>query len=489
MAIRVTLLAALCGASLILAGCGEPRTGPLSVVAIGDTPQLRNPNLEKIGPGDAFLIEAVAQGLVQFDSSGEIEPALARSWIVSDDGLRYTFRIQRTEWTSGERVTAEQVSQRLRATYSRASRNRLKPVLGAVADVTAMTDEVLEISLVAPRPNFLELLAQPSMAIIRNRAGTGPYAIAEQLPNGGLRLAIPSPEDGEEEESESAWLPPIHLRGDPAAIAVARFAEGEADLVIGGTIGHLPLVRAASPPATALTFDTPSGLFGLKFLRAEGVLADPQLRRALAMAIDRQSMVAALGAPGLEQRASLVPPGLPDLVQPPQPDWATSPLPMRRELAARTIAAIAEDAPLRLRVAMPEGPGYRLVLAHLRRDWRLVGVEIEPVEADDERADLGLVDDVAPARIASWYLRHFTCDASAVCDPEADTLMNAARHTMSGAERRALLGQAAQRLTAATPFIALTAPVRWSLSTPRLTGFRANPFARHTPSELIAQRP
>ena len=92
------------------------------------------PICEPLDPPSAFLIEAVAQGLVRFDAAGEIEPALAQSWIVSDDGLRYTFRLRRAQWADGGRVTAEQVAARLRAALSRASRNPLKPVLGAIDD-------------------------------------------------------------------------------------------------------------------------------------------------------------------------------------------------------------------------------------------------------------------------------------------------------------------------------------------------------------------
>ena len=75
-----------------------PETGPIEVSAIGGPPALANPNLQPLDAPSAFLTEAVAQGLVRFNAEGEIEPALAQSWIVSDDGLRYTFRIRRTNW-------------------------------------------------------------------------------------------------------------------------------------------------------------------------------------------------------------------------------------------------------------------------------------------------------------------------------------------------------------------------------------------------------
>lgn len=482
MTIRAVAFASLLAGALLLAGCEGPDSGPIGVSAIGGEPRLVNPNLQPLDSASAFLVEAVAQGLVRFDSAGEIEPALAQSWIVSDDGLRYTFRIRRIDWPDGSRVTAQQVVARLRAALSQASRNPLKPVLTAVEDVVAMTDNVLEISLRGPRPNFLQLLAQPEMAIILNDQGTGPYRLIGNEATGARLSLTPS-----EEDEDELLRPDILLRGGGAALAVARFAEEETDLVIGGTAGDLPIARAAGLPAATIAFDPVSGLFGLVFEQGDGPTADPALRRAMSMAVDRQALAAALNVPGLGVRTRLLVPGS-DLPAPAQPDWAASPLPMRRELAARAVAALDDDTPRRVRVAMPEGPGYRLLFAHLRRDWRLIGIEAVRVEPD-AAAELRWLDEVAPAALASWYLRHFTCDSGRVCDPVADEAMAAARLALDPAERQAQLARADQILTGITPFIPIASPVRWSLASPRLTGFRPNPFARHPAVELIADRP
>ena len=127
---------------------------------------------------------------------------------------------------------------------------------------------------------------------------------------------------------------------------------------------------------------------------------------------------------------------------------------------------------------MPDGPGYRLIFAHLRRDWRLIGVEAERV-APNAPAELRLIDEVAPANLATWYLRHFTCEVSRVCDAAADQALLAARLAPRPAERQAQFAVADRILTELAPFIPLTAPVRWSLVSQRLAGFRPNPFARH----------
>jgi len=482
MAIRALCRAALIAGTFALAACGEAESGPLRVSAIGGPPRLANPNLQPLDPPASFLTEALAQGLVRFDASGEIEPALAQSWIVSDDSLRYTFRIRRAQWADGSPVTAQQVAARLRAALSRASRNPFKPTLGAVDNIVAMTDFVLEISLRGPRPNFLQLLAHPEMAVLQNGAGTGPYRLSE-AGAAGVRLSLPRGEDEEAAEAN----PDILLRGEQAARAIARFAAGDADLVLGGTAGDLALARAADLPVARTVFDPVGGMFGLAFTGGGGPLADTAVRRALAMAVDRDALAAALGAPRLAARTSLVAPGVQELPAPAQPDWAGAPLPERREAAARAIAGLGPEIPIRLRVAMPEGPGYRLVFAHLRRDWRMIGVEAEWA-AMGAPADLVLIDRVAPANLASWYLRHFTCDLSAICDLGADQALLAARLAPGPADRLAQLSVADRILTDLVPFIPLTAPVRWSLVSPRLTGFRPNMFARHPAVVLIAER-
>jgi peptide/nickel transport system substrate-binding protein len=147
----------------------------------------------------------------------------------------------------------------------------------------------------------------------------------------------------------------------------------------------------------------------------------------------------------------------------------------------------SDGAPLRLRIAVPDGPGYRIVFAHIRRDWRMIGVEAVRVPAGAP-AELRLVDMVAPAELGSWYLRPFICGQSPVCDEVASQALEGARAAATPAERQALLAQADVELTNVAAFIPLGSPMRWSLRSNRLTAFRINPFARHSLTELVPRR-
>ena len=481
---RIAALAVVLTGSVLLSACDRQEGGPIVISAIGGPPLLRNPNEGPLDPPSAFLAEAAAQGLVRFDASGQIVPALAQRWIVSNDGLRYTFRLGTAEWAGGGKITAAQVVARFRAAMAPASRNRLKPLLGSIDEIVAMTDDVLEISLKGPRPNFLQLLAQPELAITHNGGGSGPYLVSLG-PDGTLVLA--PPKENQDDDSRAPPQPNLHLRGESAELAIVRFRSGRSHLVTGGTAGDLLIAQIAHVQPQSLRFDPVGGLFGLAFAHGNGPLGNPAIRDALNMAIDRESLVADMHVPGLQPRASLLPPGTDEISQPAAPAWAGQPLAQRRQQAARTIAAAAGSTPMRLRIAIPPGPGYRIIFAHLRRDWQAIGITAEAV-GPQAAVDLRLVDQVAPVTMASWYLRNFTCTDSPVCSAEADQAMDAARTAPSRDLRQASLVQADGLLRDITPFIPLTAPVRWSLVSPRLTGFQPSIFGLHPADELVVRQ-
>ena len=477
---RASSLLLVLGIAAALPACRPEPEGTVKVAVIGGQPKLRDPALGPLSPAEGVLLQNVAQGLVRFDSGGNVVGGLAERWNVSDDGLSYIFRLAATEWPDGRKITAQQVARVLKRAIAPRSKNPLKDTLGAVQDIVAMTDRVIEIRLAAPRPNLLALLAQPELAVVRNGHGTGPFTIAaDRAQDGALRLTREAPSPDEEVSRPEEVL----LSGASAQDAVRAFAAGKVDLVLGGTFADLPYARRVRLPRGSVRFDPASGLFGLVPLHSGDALDDPAARRLLSQALDRDAFINALGVPGLAARATVLEPGLDGVPAPLPPPWTGIALEDRRPaLLAEADRLFGPERPM-IRVALPEGPGADVLLMQLIRDWGGLGF---PVERASSRsgANFRLVDAVAPSSSPAWFLRQFRCGAVTVCDAEADTLLDAARTAPVPAQRYALLAQAAARIDGMQLFIPLAAPVRWSLVSPRIRGFAGNRFARHTLTDL-----
>ena len=480
------LLAVLAMSVLALAapGCRPQPEGTTRVIVIGEPPRVRDPAKGPLSPSDAVLVSNVAQGLVRFDASGNIVGGLAERWNVSDDGLSYIFRLAATNWPDGSKVTAQQVAKILKRATGPRSQNALKDTLGAVEDIVAMTDRVIEIRLTAPRPNMLALLAQPELAVLRNGQGTGPFSVSSAKAAGETRLTRSILSEDEVPVIKQEVL----LRGGHVTDAVRSFAGGKADLVLGGTFADLATLRGLKLPRGSLQFDPASGLFGLVPVRARGDFDRPEVRRLLSQAIDRDLFVTALGVPGLGARVTVLEPGLDGTPPPPAPLWLSTPLAERLPALRSSVDALFPEAQKpTIRVALPEGAGAELLLRALARSWGALGFPVERAASDAE-ADFRLIDKVAPSSSPAWFLREFHCDAAAVCDPALDELLAAARQATAPQQRYALLQQAAARIDEAQLFIPITAPIRWSLVSRRVQGFAGNRFAIHTLTDL-EQRP
>ncbi|MDF7775199.1 ABC transporter substrate-binding protein [Sphingomonas sp. AOB5] len=470
--------------ALALAACegGRVADAPIVVSAIGSEAGIADPDTGPLEMPDRLLMAATAQGLVQFDGAGQIEPGLAERWTVADDGRSYIFRLKDAVWANGQPVTAEQVIRILRRATQPGSRNPLAPFLVVIDEIVEMTPQVIEVRLSNPRPDLLKLFAQPELAIFRTgpAIGTGPLAAERQ---GDALLLGPATDPAHvavDTDAAPRRIQHIVLRGERAAVAVGRFRAGKVDAIIGGTFADWPILQVIAPPQERVKIDPALGLFGLAIVSREGFLADPANRGALAMAIDRAALTQAFH-PDWQPVETLLPLQLDSAAAPAQPLWVGRPAAERGAAARRQVETwrIAHPGKIRLRIALPPGPGSTLLWAKLAQ--AMLDINIVPRRVGlDEDADIRLIDAVAPYDSGRWFL----VTACRLCSPEAMAAIEAAREAPDLASRAQRIAEADIALSADVAYIPIAQPFRWAIVTARLNGWQGNTRAWHPLNHL-----
>ncbi|WP_375396264.1 ABC transporter substrate-binding protein [uncultured Sphingomonas sp.] len=480
------LIACLPLLALTTSGC-DRRLDKRAVIvsAIGGPPGYGDVDRRPLDSAQRLLITATAQGLVQFDAAGQIEPGLAERWIVIDQGRSYIFRLREAEWADGKPVTAGDVVKILRRAIDGRSKNPLKPFLSAIGEIKEMTPRVIEIDLARPRPDLLKLFAQPELAILRPAPaiGSGPFRVLGLSTNTvALRPAFDPGRSPDEETGEPGADQDIALIGERAARAITRFRQRRADLVLGGGFDEWPLLAAAGMASANIRLDPAPGLFGLAVVNRAGLLEAVAGRAAIAGTIDRAALLAAF-RPDWPAATRLLPDQLDSAAAPGIASWSTLSGADALTAARQQVAAWrgAHPGPIILRLALPAGPGGTLLFAHLAARWRLLGIGVVRV-AWTAPADLRLIDAVAPYDSARWYL----ATACQACSPQAMAALDAAREAPTMADRARDIAEADAVLTGDVAFIPIAQPLRWSLVAPRLDAWQGNPRAWHPLNRLRA---
>ncbi len=470
--LRSPLVAALI---LALAGCGSADdAGVIQIALIGNAEEPFEKGL-RLGTPAQLVRAATVEGLVAADETGAVVPAIAERWIVTDDGMSYIFRLRNAEWPDGKPMTAEQVRDALRKAVRELSGTSLGMDLAPISEIRAMTGRVVEIRLSSAVPDFLQLLAQPELGVFHKGAGTGPMTLERSNGRGRLSLLPPEARGLPTRENWREGTRVLDFRALPAPAAVAAFRAGELDLVLGGTIVDFPLAPTGPLSRGTVRLDAAQGLLGLKVLKEEGLLAEPARREALAMAIERETLLAPFNIAGWTPSTRIAP--LPVVGEGATERWSNDSIDARRTDARRRIAGFA--GPKTVTVALPAGPGSDLLLREIAADWQAIGVTAVRARKGD-KADLELVDSLARFGSRRWYLDQFACRVrKPLCDPKADELVREAVREPDPAARATLLAEAETRLTARQGYIPLGAPVRWSLVRGDIGGFIENNWAVH----------
>ncbi|MBC2665071.1 ABC transporter substrate-binding protein [Novosphingobium flavum] len=473
----------------VLGGCSDHSAPSLDVVVIG-APTAAFEDGVRLPPAAQLVRGATAEGLVALDAQGRVIPALADRWIVTDDGLSYIFRLRDGLWRDGGAITGDSARAALRQSLAALQGTALAQEFAAIDEVRAMAGRVVEIRLIRPAPDLLQLLAQPELGLLRGREGAGPMALSREgniallSPIAPERLGLPQPQDW------AAGVRRIRLFSLPGADAVRRYAEGGTDLVLGGRFETFALAQSvASLSRRDLRLDPVQGLFGLVAVSANGPLGEAAVREALAMTVDRDALASEIGVGGWAATTRIVATGAPGDLGTIGERWTDLALDRRRTEAAARIKrweAGHQKFP-KLRLVLPEGPGGDVLFARLAADFAAIGVPLERAAAGSA-GDLQLLDIVARYAHPEWYLAQLSCAARrGICSAAADARLGEALAETAVDKRAALLAEAEAELTSANVFIPLGEPVRWTLVRGTIPGFASNSAGFH-PLPPLAER-
>ena len=490
MARRLSFTFCLFGVSALSACSPFGTDGPIEVAVIGNPSSLFESGV-RLSPGAQHVRAASIEGLVGLNASGQVVPALAERWIVTDDGQSYIFRLRERNWPDGEPITAQDVRADMRQLLRDLEGTSLGLDLAKITDVRAMTEKVVELRLSSPMPDFLRLLAQPELGLAKGGDGAGPMSVSRDEDQPIARLsALPPQERGlPRREDWEETSRPLSVRAAPSAIAIEAFAQGEVDLLLNGDLASFPEIQLGPLSRGNILVDPARGLMGLVFRNDSGVLADPARREALSMAIDRAALIAPFGLGGWQPTTWVVPTSLLGTNELGQSRWDDLTLEQRRETARSRISSWQSEAGENetvLRVGLPPGPGSDLLFQGLSDAWAAIGIRAIQVRPG-AGAELEWRDRLARYSSPRWYLNQFNCELEiGLCSEAADLAVRASLFVADVEEKQRLLSEAHSELVDEEVFIPLGAPVRWSLVRGSIANYAPNDCGLHTMIPLTA---
>lgn len=340
---RVLAIAlAVCMFAAVLAGCGQTASGGTVNFLAGPEPQTIDPGLNNSADGGVYILHAF-EGLTRIGKDGRIEPGMAEKWDVSEDGTKYTFHLRDAKWSDGKPVTAQDFEyawKRVLApkvaspyanqlyylkngeAYNMSEDPEYKGTKAKAEDVgvKARDEKTLEVELNAPTAYFLDLTNfytyMPLRKDIIEKYGDQWTQKAESFIGNGAFKMVEWKHNDELvfEKSESYWdkekisLKQIHwkLMEDDAA-ALSAFDKGELD----GVCDLMPVEETQNLiKAGKLKVYDKLGTYYLDLNVEKAPLDNPKVRKALALAIDRQFIVDSATKAGEKPAVGFIPFGV-----------------------------------------------------------------------------------------------------------------------------------------------------------------------------------
>jgi len=519
-AILVSVFATACG------GQGTPATGQDSDVVLRRGIAGEPSSLDPASATDTFSSQVIMdlyEGLTSESSSGEVVPGVASSWTVDSTGTQYTFYLRpNARWSNGKTVRAQDFlaawQRVLDPKQGSPFASDLRLIVGAAAvlagrsppsslGVVAANDKVLVVKLEQPAPYFPELMSHPATFPIfsdssarthdpRNWISNGPYILSGwQI---GTRVDLT--------RNSAYWdLPNVHIKRVQYQIApdqssqFAAYRAGQLDMTDTVPPNAIPSFRKDHPNEIVIAPFLATAFYAFN-LAEKPLSANPKLRKALAMAIDRQRLVSAL-ASGQVAAYGFVPPGTWNYEL---QHWEWDKLSdFDRTSEAKRLykeAGYSLNAPLRLRLLFNSNPAIKQTAIMIAAMWKEeLGIETEFIgeefrvflesRHDKTRWDVARLAWIADYNDASSLLDGLRKDAttndSGYNNPSYDKLLDEAAKTANPEARSSLLETAERVMLADYPAIPLYFFVSKRLVKPYVVGVKPNPLDRVPTKALI----
>jgi len=392
--------------ALLLGACRREPPADL-VIVNGNEPESLDPAIVTAVP-DMRVVKALFEGLLRLDGkTGRPTPAWAEHWDVSGDGTTYTFYLRtNATWSTGEPITsADVVYSWLRAMNPATAsdyagqlfyiKNVEEFYTRRIKDPTqvgvhALDARTLTVELNSPLAFFLDLCCFPTLAIVPQKAiekqgdgwvtalplpSSGPYELVAWRLNDKIRLRKnPRYWDAINTRSEILDLLPTAAPNT----ALNLYETGVADVIWDKDLVPVELVDVLSRRSDYHNFDFLGTLF-YRFNVRRKPLDDPRVRRAFALATDRQRIVTKLTSGGEKPAFHFVPNGVANYQSP--EGLPFDPARARRLLAEAGFPEGKGFPRLQYTYYSAVGGGAQMqgkIAVELRQMWRdTLGVEIE----------------------------------------------------------------------------------------------------------------
>lgn len=282
------------GGELHTAASAEKRDTVVAGVSM--EPRTMNPILAPDRNTYQVLTSIFDNLTVMHDNDSEIQPGLAESWKISEDGLQVVFKIRSgVKFHNGDLLTPEDVAFSFNTAIEKAPNVLMTGMMDRME--VSGKDEVT-LFLKYPFKPILSILSQPTLCIVNKRAyeadpkafgrnpvGTGPFKFVSWKT--GDRVTLERFDDYYRfKPAYKNLIIRIMTDANTASIALEN---GELDVMPG--VQASDLIHMKDNPALAV-YEKVSSNFNMIILNnAEGVFKNKDMRLAVSYAIDRDELI------------------------------------------------------------------------------------------------------------------------------------------------------------------------------------------------------